>query len=35
MYQIVRCGECSKEYANPFLILFDEDRPLDEMEVEL
>jgi len=34
-YKVFDCFKCSERYAVPYLLIFDDQRPKDEMEVEL
>jgi formate dehydrogenase maturation protein FdhE len=34
-YRVVKCSLCNHNFANAYLLTYDEDRPEDEMEIEL
>jgi hypothetical protein len=34
-YRIMDCGNCGKRFSNPYLLSFDEDRPEEDMEIEV
>jgi len=34
-YRVLQCSECKKDFANAYLIQYDEERPEDEMTIEL